>query len=90
MAPREPLFVALFKLHFKSILASKLDPQGPLFEVLLRTGQIFEKVRMSVAGAPVGRVRPGIARERKAQCAYLTYLAYLHLHDLLDSLDLLN
>ena len=27
-----------------------MDPQGPLFEVLLRTGQISEKVRMSRAG----------------------------------------
>ena len=85
MAPREPLFFVLFKLHFRSILASKLDPRGPLFEVILRTGQISEKLRMSRAGAPFGRVRPGTARERKAHCAFMLVCAQSFSFDLVSA-----
>ena len=69
----------------RSFFSSKLDPQGPLFEVLLRTGQISEKVRMSRAGAPFGRVRPGTARERKAHCAFMLVCAQSFSFDLVSA-----
>ena len=69
----------------RSFFWSKLDPQGPLFEVLLRTGQISEKVRMSRAGAPFGRVRPGTARERKAHCAFMLVCAQSFSFDLVSA-----
>ena len=69
----------------RSFFGSKLDPRGPLFEVLLRTGQISEKVRMSRAGAPFGRVRPGTARERKAHCAFMLVCAQSFSFDLVSA-----
>ena len=80
----DSIFV-LFQHHFRSILASKLDPRGPLFEVILRTGQISEKLRMSRAGAPFGRVRPGTARERKAHCAFMLVCAQSFSFDLVSA-----
>ena len=85
MAPREPVFVLIFKFYVWSILASKLDSRGPLFEVILRTGQISEKLRMSRAGAPYGRVRPGTARERKAHCAFMLVCAQSFSFDLVSA-----